>query len=106
MQRMTLHSILLLGALVFSPITVANRPVNDGSVTGPVESFDATHGRISVDDTTYQMSPSLRIVDAAGRPVTHAALRRGARVKFVPSPPTSYGQLPVITEIQILSHAQ
>jgi hypothetical protein len=106
MKRTILHSILLICALGFSQIAVADRPVNDATVSGAVESFNAKHRQISVDDTIYQLSPYARIVDASGRSVSDHALRRGTKVKFSPVPNTPYGELPVIMEIQILPHAQ
>lgn len=104
MRRKILHSILLVCALGFSQIAVANRPENDATVSGPVDSFDAKHRQINVDDTIYQLSPYVRIVDAAGRSASEHVLKRGTKVKFTPAPHTPYGELPVITEIQILPH--
>jgi hypothetical protein len=106
MKRKILHSILLICALGFSQVAPADRPARDDSVNGTVDLLDAKRGQINVNDTTYQLSPTARIVDATGQPATGHALRRGAKVKFIPAPLTQYGQLPVIAEIQILSHAR
>lgn len=71
---------------------------------GRIDAIDIRGGRIVINDGVLLLSPTTRVIDAAGRPGSLQALRRGTMVNY--SATRGNAARPTITEIAILSSGQ